>query len=92
LALGFALDGARVSQQWREIEEDASTASRPRRRILVLNPNSNEAVTKGLADALVPVSFKDGPEIAPSASARSAVTCATSARWGCSSASPASGR
>ena len=29
-------------------------ASRPRRRILVVNPNSNEAVTKGLADALEP--------------------------------------
>ncbi|TMJ74857.1 MAG: Asp/Glu racemase, partial [Alphaproteobacteria bacterium] len=27
-------------------------ASRPRRRILVVNPNSNEIVTKGLADAL----------------------------------------
>jgi Asp/Glu/hydantoin racemase len=38
-------------------------ASRPRRRILVVNPNSNEAVTKGLADALAPVAFKDGPEV-----------------------------
>ena len=64
LAFGFALDGdARGSQQWRQIEEDASMASRPRRRILVVNPNSNEVVTKGLADALAPVAFEDGPEI-----------------------------
>jgi Asp/Glu/hydantoin racemase len=39
-------------------------ASRSRRRILVVNPNSNEVVTKGLADALLPVTFEDGPEIA----------------------------
>ena len=32
-------------------------ASRPRRRILVVNPNSNEVVTKGLADALEPITF-----------------------------------
>ena len=38
-------------------------ASRPCRRILVVNPNSNEIVTKGLADALIPVAFADGPEI-----------------------------
>ena len=38
-------------------------ASRPRRRILVVNPNSNEVVTKGLADALEPIAFEDGPEI-----------------------------
>ena len=38
-------------------------ASRPRHRILVVNPNSNEAVTKGLAAALAPVQFADGPEI-----------------------------
>ena len=38
-------------------------ASRSRRRILVVNPNSNEIVTKGLADALAPIAFKDGPEI-----------------------------
>jgi Asp/Glu/hydantoin racemase len=38
-------------------------ASRSRRRILVVNPNSNEVVTKGLADALAPIAFKDGPEI-----------------------------
>jgi Asp/Glu/hydantoin racemase len=38
-------------------------ASRSRRRILVVNPNSNEAVTKGLAAALAPVRFADGPEI-----------------------------
>jgi len=35
----------------------------PRRRILVVNPNSNEAVTRGLADALTPVCFADGPAI-----------------------------
>jgi Asp/Glu/hydantoin racemase len=38
-------------------------ASRSRPRILVVNPNSNEAVTKGLADALEPIAFKDGPDI-----------------------------
>ena len=38
-------------------------ASRSRRRILVVNPNSNEVVTKGLADALAPMAFADGPEI-----------------------------
>lgn len=36
----------------------------PRRpRIVVVNPNSNTIVTKGLDDALTPVSFADGPEI-----------------------------
>jgi allantoin racemase len=36
----------------------------PRRaRILVVNPNSNEAVTRGLDDALKPLAFADGPEI-----------------------------
>lgn len=36
----------------------------PRRsRILVINPNSNEAVTRGLEEALQPLSFADGPEI-----------------------------
>lgn len=39
-------------------------ATRPRRRILVVNPNSNQVVTQGLAAALEPVAFKDGPEIA----------------------------
>jgi len=38
-------------------------ASPSRRRILVVNPNSNKVVTKGLADALAPISFADGPEI-----------------------------
>lgn len=38
--------------------------TRARRRILVVNPNSNEVVTQGLADALAPVRFEDGPEIA----------------------------
>jgi allantoin racemase len=37
--------------------------SHNRRRILVVNPNSNEIVTRGLADALAPVTFQDGPEI-----------------------------
>jgi allantoin racemase len=36
---------------------------RNRRRILVVNPNSNEAVTKRLAEALAPINFRDGPEI-----------------------------
>lgn len=34
-----------------------------RARILVINPNSNEAVTDGLAQALEPLAFTDGPEI-----------------------------
>jgi Asp/Glu/hydantoin racemase len=34
-----------------------------RRRILVVNPNSNETVTQGLTAALAPVAFGDGPEI-----------------------------
>ena len=34
-----------------------------RRRILVVNPNSNEVVTRGLEAALTPVAFQDGPEI-----------------------------
>ena len=35
--------------------------SRP--TILVVNPNSNEAVTRGLAEALAPLGFADGPAI-----------------------------
>ena len=38
-------------------------AERRRRRILVVNPNSNEVVTQGLAAALAPVIFDDGPDI-----------------------------
>jgi Asp/Glu/hydantoin racemase len=38
-------------------------ASRLRRRILVVNPNSNEVVTRNLAEALMPITFDDGPEI-----------------------------
>ncbi len=37
--------------------------SRARRRILVVNPNSNAIVTAGLAEALRPIAFDDGPEI-----------------------------
>jgi len=37
--------------------------SQARRRILVVNPNSNTVVTAGLAEALHPVAFGDGPEI-----------------------------
>jgi len=35
----------------------------PRPRILVINPNSNGIVTKGLEVALKPLDFADGPEI-----------------------------
>jgi allantoin racemase len=35
----------------------------PRPRILVINPNSNVIVTKGLEVALQPLDFPDGPEI-----------------------------
>src|SRR6478752_1629809 len=37
--------------------------NRPRARIHVVNPNSNEVVTRALADALDPLRFADGPEI-----------------------------
>ena len=37
--------------------------TRKPRRILVINPNSNEAVTKGLDDALAPVRYAGGPAI-----------------------------
>ena len=36
-------------------------ARRP--RILVINPNSNEAVTEGLRQAVKPLTYADGPEI-----------------------------
>ena len=39
-------------------------ASRP--RIRVINPNSNEAVTRGIDDAVAPLRFADGPEIVSS--------------------------
>jgi allantoin racemase len=35
----------------------------PRPRIHVINPNSNQAVTDGLAAALAPLAFAEGPEI-----------------------------
>lgn len=35
-----------------------------RGRILVINPNSNEAVTMGMAEALKPLCFGEGPEVA----------------------------
>lgn len=38
-------------------------ASRTRGRILVVNPNSNQTVTQGVADALEPLQFADGPQI-----------------------------
>lgn len=34
-----------------------------RKKILVINPNSNEAVTRGLDDALAAIRFAGGPEI-----------------------------
>jgi len=34
-----------------------------RKRILVINPNSNQAVTRGLEAALAALQFQDGPEI-----------------------------
>lgn len=39
----------------------APALTRP--HILVVNPNSNEAVTRGLEEALAPLAFRDGPEI-----------------------------
>ncbi len=35
----------------------------PPRKILVINPNSNEAVTKGLDDALAAIRFPGGPQV-----------------------------
>jgi Asp/Glu/hydantoin racemase len=37
--------------------------SEPTARIRVINPNSNEAVTRGLDEALAPLRFAHGPEI-----------------------------
>jgi allantoin racemase len=37
--------------------------SEKRPRIRVVNPNSNEAVTRGIDDAIAPLRFADGPEI-----------------------------
>src|SRR5438270_10584594 len=37
------------------------STSRP--RIRIINPNSNETVTRGIDDALAPLRFADGPEI-----------------------------
>jgi allantoin racemase len=34
-----------------------------RRRILVINPNSNDTVTRGLEAALAPLAFSEGPQI-----------------------------
>src|SRR5437763_4415743 len=34
-----------------------------RPRIRVINPNSNQAVTRGIDDAVTPLRFADGPEI-----------------------------
>ena len=34
-----------------------------RTRIRVINPNSNEAVTRGIDDAIAPLRFAEGPEI-----------------------------
>lgn len=34
-----------------------------RRKILVINPNSNDTVTRGLDEALRPLAFAEGPEI-----------------------------
>ena len=41
----------------------AKLMSQPRPRIHVINPNSNEAVTQALAEALEPLRFANGPEI-----------------------------
>ena len=38
-------------------------SAHPRPRIHVINPNSNEAVTRGLDEAIAPLRFADGPEI-----------------------------
>lgn len=35
----------------------------PSARILVINPNANDAVTRGLGEALAPLAFADGPRI-----------------------------
>jgi Asp/Glu/hydantoin racemase len=61
---GFDRRRSGSRQQWRQTLKDASMVSRDRRRILVVNPNCNEVVTRGLADALAPVQFQNGPEIA----------------------------
>jgi allantoin racemase len=45
--------------QWGEEEMPMSR----RARILVINPNSNQTVTDGLAEALAPLTFENGPKI-----------------------------
>src|SRR6516225_3867847 len=57
-----ALRAVAPGQQWPENAEDASMASRSS-RILVVNPNSNEAVTRGLREALARLAFEGGPLI-----------------------------
>lgn len=43
------------------ISQGKTTMARP--RILVINPNSNPAVTQGLEEALKPLGFDGGPEV-----------------------------
>jgi Asp/Glu/hydantoin racemase len=46
-------------------DNEAETKPMTRRpRILVINPNSNEAVTEGLRQAVLPLTYAEGPEIA----------------------------
>jgi Asp/Glu/hydantoin racemase len=46
-------------------DNEAETKPMTRRpRILVINPNSNEAVTEGLRQAVQPLNYAEGPEIA----------------------------
>jgi Asp/Glu/hydantoin racemase len=46
-------------------DNEAETKPMTRRpRILVINPNSNEAVTEGLRQAVRPLNYAEGPEIA----------------------------
>src|SRR5215471_3054870 len=49
------------STQLRQESRKESPMSRP--RIMVINPNSNRVVTAGLAEALKPLMFADGPQI-----------------------------
>src|SRR6202166_482209 len=55
----------------RRIMDDNEAETKPetklmtrRPRILVINPNSNEAVTEGLRQAVFPLTYAEGPEIA----------------------------
>src|SRR5262249_18637718 len=66
LSVRLRADGARgrAALLFLQVEEVAvAPMSEAPPRIRVVNPNSNEAVTRGLDEALAPLRFVNGPEI-----------------------------